>query len=30
VVVEVSACRTNIGLVKQGLQLANKMLVKLP
>lgn len=30
VVVEVSACRSNIGLVKQGLQLANKMLVKLP
>lgn len=30
VVVEVSACRTNIGLVKQGLQLANKMLIKLP
>lgn len=29
VVVEVSACRSNIGLVKQGLQLANKMLVKL-
>jgi len=26
----VSACRSNIGLVKQGLQLANKMLVKLP
>ena len=30
VVVEVSACRSNIGLVKQSLQLANKMLVKLP
>lgn len=30
VVVEVSACRSNIGLAKQGLQLANKMLVKLP
>lgn len=30
VVVEVSACRSNIGLVKQGLQLANKMLLKLP
>lgn len=30
VVIEVSACRSNIGLVKQGLQLANKMLVKLP
>ena len=29
VVVEVSACRSNIGLVKQGLQLANKMLTKL-
>ncbi len=30
VVAEVSACRSTIGLVKQGLQLANKMLTRLP